>query len=156
AGNEALNEIDRLDAQLSHYRSDSDVARLNQHASEQWVRLEPRMYHLIKRCAELTQATGGAFDIATSPLTKSWGFYRGEGRIPSEDELAEIMQRIGTQRILFDDDDHLVYYSSPGMEIDFGAIGKGYAIDEAAEILRFYNVRSALIHGGQSTIYAHG
>ncbi len=156
AANEALNEIDRLDSQLSHYKEDSDLARLNQHASEQWVRLEPRMYSLIKRCANLNRETDGAFDVTTSPLTQAWGFFKGDGRVPSDEELAEIMQRIGTQRILFDDDDHLVYYTAPGLQIDFGAIGKGYAIDEAANILRFYNVESALIHGGQSTIYALG
>src|SRR5205823_5711003 len=87
AGEQALDDIERLDRQLSHYKEDSDTSRLNANAVEHWVRLEPRMYQLLKRCAELHFETDGAFDITTGPLTKAWGFYRGEGRIPSEDEI---------------------------------------------------------------------
>src|SRR6185503_244254 len=82
AGEQALDDVERLDRQLSHYRDDSDIARLNQHAVEKWVRLEPRMYHLLKRCAEISAETDGAFDITLGPLIKAWGFHRGEGRIP--------------------------------------------------------------------------
>jgi thiamine biosynthesis lipoprotein len=49
-----------------------------------------------------------------------------------------------------------VRFAEPGLEITFGAVGKGYALDEAAGILRFYDVESALLHGGRSTIYAVG
>lgn len=156
AANEALDEIERLDRQLSHYRNDSDIARLNAHAAQQWVRLEPRLYQLLKHCAELSVATEGAFDITAGRLVKAWGFHHGTGRIPPPDEIAEILQGIGAHRILFDDDDHLLYFTSPQVEINLGAIGKGYALDEAAEILRFYGVQSAVLHGGQSTIYALG
>lgn len=156
AAEEALNEVERLERQLSHYRDDSDIARLNRHAGEQWVRLEPRLYLLLKRCAELSAETEGAFDVTIGPLVKAWGFYRGEGRIPSDEEIAQIMQSVGMHRILFDDDDHLVYFTAPGLQINLGAIGKGYAIDAAVETLRFYHVRSAVLHGGQSTIYALG
>ena len=64
------------------------------------------------------------FDITTGPLTKAWGFFRGEGRVPSDEEIAAILQNVGTHRIIFDEEDHLVYFAAPGMEIDFGAIGK--------------------------------
>ncbi len=156
AAEEALNDVERLDRQLSHYKDDSDVARLNAHAATHWVRLEPRMYALLKRCAEIHSQTGGAFDITLGPLIKAWGFYRGEGRIPSDKEIEEVMQRIGMDRVLFDDSDDLVHFTAPGMEINLGAIGKGYAIDQAAETLRTFNVNRAVLHGGQSSIYALG
>src|SRR5262245_11331602 len=57
AGEEALDEVERLERQLSHYRDDSDIARLNRHAAAQWVRLEPRLYHLLKRCYDLGMET---------------------------------------------------------------------------------------------------
>jgi FAD:protein FMN transferase len=156
AGEEALNEIDRLEAQLSHYRDDNDIARLNKHAVEQWVRLEPRLYNLLKHCGELSAETDGAFDITAGPLVKAWGFFRGEGRIPSDAEIEEVLQNVGFHRILFDDEDDLVYFTAPKLEINLGAVGKGYAMDMAAETLRAYHVESAVIHGGQSTIYALG
>jgi len=156
AANEALDEIERLDRQLSHYRDDSDIARLNAYAAQQWVRLEPRLYQLLKHCAALSVETEGAFDITAGRLVKAWGFHHGTGRIPPADEIAEILQGIGANRILFDEEDHLVYFTSPQVEINLGAIGKGYALDEAADVLRFYGVQSAVLHGGQSTIYALG
>ena len=156
AADEGLDEIERLDRQLSHYKDDSDISRLNAHAGEQWVRLEPKLYFLLKRCVELSEMTGGAFDITSGPLTKAWGFFKGEKRIPPEDEVAAVMENVGAQRILFDDENWLVYFTRPEMEINLGAIGKGYAIDEAVKTLRSFNVQNAVLHGGQSTIYAMG
>ncbi len=156
AAEEGLDEIERLDRQLSHYKDDSDISRLNAHAGEQWVRLEPKLYFLLKRCVELSEMTGGAFDITTGPLTKAWGFFKGEKRIPPVEEVATVMENVGAHRILFDDEHWLVYFTRPGMEINLGAIGKGYAIDEAVKTLRSFNVQNAVIHGGQSTIYAMG
>jgi thiamine biosynthesis lipoprotein len=155
-GEEALAEVQRLDEQLSHYRDDSDVARLNALAGSEWVRVEPRLYALLERCAALSRATEGAFDITAGPLAKAWGFYRGEGRIPADEELATLRQQIGMSHVVLNRERSAVRFDAPGLEITFGAIGKGYALDEAAEILRFYGVESALLHGGRSTIYALG
>jgi thiamine biosynthesis lipoprotein len=155
-GEEALDEVERLERQLSHYRDDSDIARLNIHAREQWVRLEPRLYELLKHCHDLTMATEGAFDITAGPLIKAWGFFKGEGRIPSESERSEILDNLGTERILFDDQDQLVYFTNPKLEINLGAIGKGFAVDAAARTLHFFGIDHAVIHGGLSTIYALG
>ncbi len=156
AGNEALEEVERLDRQLSHYRADSDISRLNAHAADQWVRLEPRLYELLKRSAELSAETDGAFDIASLPLLRAWGFHTGEHRVPSDEELAALLPSIGSANVEFDDEDRLVRFLAPGVEIGLGAVGKGYAVDEAVETLRFYHVDHAVVHGGQSTIYALG
>jgi thiamine biosynthesis lipoprotein len=156
AGEEALDEVERLERQLSHYLGDSDVSRLNTYAAEQWVRLEPKLYSLLRRSADVSAETSGAFDITAGPLVKAWGFFRGEGRVPTEDEVAAALENVGSNRILFDDEDHLVYFTVPGLQINLGAVGKGVAVDAAAETLRFFGVENAVIHGGGSTIYAMG
>jgi thiamine biosynthesis lipoprotein len=156
AGEEALNEVERQERQLSHYRDDSDVSRLNMHARQQWVRLEPKLYDLLKRCCRLSHETGGAFDITSGPLVKAWGFFRGEGNIPSDEQAETALAAVGSDKILFDDEDHLVYFAAPNLEINLGAVGKGVAVDEAARTLRFFGVENAVIHGGHSTIYAMG
>ena len=156
AAEQALDEVERLDRQLSHYREDSDIARLNQHASAQWVRLEPSLYALLVRCRDLHRASQGAFDIAVQPLLEAWGFHTGDHRVPPDEEIAELLRRCSTDLIDWDDDDHLVHFSAPGMAISLGAIGKGYAVDSAVEFLRFYCVESGVVHGGTSTIYALG
>jgi FAD:protein FMN transferase len=163
---EALAEVARLEAQLSHYRDDSDVARLNALAArrvparaqpgEGAVRVEPALFGLLERCARLSRATGGAFDITAGPLVKAWGFYHGEGRVPTEEELAAARARVGMARVRLDRERSAVRFDVPGMEINLGAVGKGYALDQAAEVLRFYGVERAVIHGGRSTILAIG
>ena len=156
AAHEALEEIERLDRQLSHYRDDSDIARLNAHAADQWVRLEPRLYNLLRRCAALSAATDGAFDISTLPLLRAWGFHDGAHRVPSSEEIASLLPLVGMRNLEFDDEERLVRYCAPGVEVALGAVGKGYAIDEAVTTLRFYRVNRAVIHGGRSTVYAIG
>jgi FAD:protein FMN transferase len=156
AAEEALAEIERLDQQLSHYRSDSDTARINALAASEWVRVEPALYRLLERCVAFSQITEGAFDITTGPLEKAWGFYRGEGRVPPDDEIAALLSRTGMQHVQLDPGRSAVRFASPGMELTFGAVGKGYALEAAAMILHFYDVKSAVLHAGQSTIYAMG
>src|ERR1041385_2279158 len=73
AGEEALDEVERVDAQLSLYRPTSEIARLNARAASQWVRVTPALFRLLKLAKELSQETGGAFDITIAPLVRCWG-----------------------------------------------------------------------------------
>jgi len=153
---EALAEIERLDRQLSHYRGDSDIARLNALATTEWVRVEPELFGLLQTCARWTEETDGAFDIATGALLECWGFHRGSGRLADEAALSCALAASGMRRVELDAQDCLVHFSAPELILNLGAVGKGYALDRAADVLRFYGVRSALLHGGQSTILAVG
>lgn len=153
---EALAEVARLEAQLSHYRDDSDVARLNALAAREWVRVEPELFRLLELCARISRETGGAFDITAGPLVKAWGFYTGEGRVPTEEEIAAARARVGMGRVRLDRKRSAVRFKTEGVEINLGAIGKGYALDRSAEVLRLYGVERAVIHGGRSTILALG
>lgn len=156
AAEQALDEVERLDRQLSHYRDDSDIARLNAHAWEQWVRVEPRLFELLQRCAAWHAETGGAFDITAGPLVRAWGFHDGAHRVPGDKEIASLLERVGMDRLELDARDNLVRFLAPGMELNLGAVGKGYALDEAADVLRFYHAGRGVLHGGQSTILALG
>jgi thiamine biosynthesis lipoprotein len=153
---EALAEVARLEAQLSHYRDDSDVARLNALASREWVRVEPALFALLSLARRLSRETDGAFDITAGPLVKAWGFYQGEGRVPTEEEIAAARARVGMSHVRLDRERSAVRFDVEGVDINLGAIGKGHALDQAAEVLRFYGVTNAVIHGGRSTILALG
>lgn len=156
AGEEALLEITALDAQLSFYRPGSEIIRINALAGREAVKVEPRLFGLLSKASELSRRTDWAFDPTVGPLMRAWGLAGGEGRVPNEDELAEARGRVGMDSICFDEDGFTVRFDREGMEIDLGAIGKGYAIDRAVETLRESGITSALIHGGTSTIYAIG
>jgi thiamine biosynthesis lipoprotein len=157
AAEDALDLIDALEDQMTVYRDDSEVARLNETAHAGFVPVEPRLFELFERCAAWTLATGGAFDIATGALTKAWGFYRREGRVPPEPELVRAMRTSGFRHVVLDAARRAVKFRAPGLELNLGAVGKGYALDRAAELLREkWRVRSALLNAGGSSARAIG
>ena len=156
AGEEALDEIDRLEAQLSLYRPGSEVARLNAQAHERAVRVTPGLFRLIERARELSSATQGTFDITVAPLMRCWGFMGGTGSMPEDAAVQEARALVGMHLLELDADQFTVRFTRPGVMLDFGAIGKGYAVDRATELLREAGVTSALLHGGTSTAFALG
>jgi thiamine biosynthesis lipoprotein len=115
------------------------------------------LFELFSRCAVWTKETAGAFDIATGALTKAWGFHRREGRVPPPRELVAAMRATGYRHVVLDAERRAVKFRVRGLELNLGAVGKGYALDRAAELLRTkWGVRSALLHGGGSSVYAIG
>src|SRR5256885_368423 len=156
AGEEALNEIERLEAQLSLYRPSSEIVNINAHAAREAVRVEPSLFHLLEHAKRLSEETEGAFDITIAPLMRAWGLMDGKGKVPSRTELAEALACVGMHLVELDAKNFTIRFARPGMMLDLGAIGKGYAIDQAAEILRDAGVSRALVHGGTSTAYGVG
>lgn len=156
AGEEALDEIDRLEAQLSIYRSGSEIAEVNRFAAAEPVRVSPEVFALLERARELSRLTGGAFDITIAPLVRCWGFMRGDGSRPTDEELGAARELVGIERLELNEADCTVRFQRHGMMLDLGSIGKGYALDKAAEILRDAGIERALLHGGTSTLISIG
>jgi len=156
AGEEALNEVERLEAHLSLYRPGSDIGRVNARASFEPVRIEPGLFRLLQHAQKLHRESGGAFDITIAPLVRCWGFMGGAGQMPDEEKIQEARTRVGMDQVVLCDEDFTVRFLREGMMLDLGAIGKGYAVELAAEILIEAGATSALIHGGTSTVHALG
>ncbi|MEY2429692.1 MAG: FAD:protein transferase [Verrucomicrobiota bacterium] len=156
AGEEALGEIDRLEAQLSLYRNTSEVSRLNARAARQPVKVTPELFALLLHAKKLHQESGGAFDITIGPLVRCWGFMDGGGHRPNPEELALARAMVGMDLVRLEPEDSTVQFAREGVMLDLGAIGKGYAIERAADLLREAGITSALLHGGTSTVYAIG
>ncbi|MBY0459108.1 MAG: FAD:protein FMN transferase [Gemmataceae bacterium] len=157
AAEDALDLIDALEDQLTVYREHSEVSRLNETACGGFVEVEPHLFDLLARCAVWTKETAGAFDIATGALVKAWGFFRREPRVPPPRELNEAVRRSGFRHVVLDAARAGVKFRAKGLELNLGAVGKGYALDRAAELLRGkWGVRSALLHAGGSSARAIG
>jgi len=156
AGHQALDEVERLDDRLSHYNPASEVCDLNARAAHEPVLLEPGFLSLLQRAVALSEATGGAFDCTAGPLVKCWGFFRGEGRLPEPGEIQSALERVGSRWIELDGAARTARFRREGLEVHLGGIGKGYAVDQAVQILRELGVEAALVHGGGSTLYALG
>ena len=156
AGEEALDEIARLEDELSYFRATSQIFRLNREAAHGPVRVTPAVFRLLQTAQQLSRASGGTFDITVAPLMRCWGFYTREGRVPEPAALAEARACVGMELVELNAADHTVRFSRPGVELDLGSIGKGYAVERAGELLREAGVTSALLHGGTSTVLALG
>lgn len=156
AGEEALAEIERLEAQLSLYRTDSDISDLNARAAYEAVPVEPRLFRLLEHAARLTEETEGAFDITIAPLIACWGFLGGTGELPTPEAIAEARELVGMEKVTLDAENYTVRFQREGMRLDLGSIGKGYAIDCAAELLQDTGITSGLLHGGTSSVAAIG
>jgi thiamine biosynthesis lipoprotein len=157
AATAAFDLIDRLESQLTVYRDTSEVCRLNRLASQAPAPVEPQLFDLLSLAARISAETGGAFDVTAGPLIKAWGFFRREGRVPSHAELTDAMNRVGMSLVSLNRDRLNVRFQRDGVEINLGSIGKGYALDRAADLLRKeYGVRSGLLNGGNSSVLAIG
>lgn len=152
----ALDLVERIESQLTIYREESELSRVNREAGDDPVEVETNLFELLERSFDLTEQTGGAFDITAGPLSQVWGFARGEGRVPSKSELATALEHVGRRLVRLDDEPQSVQFLAPEVEINLGGIGKGYALDEAAESLEDNGVADFLLHGGQSSVIARG
>jgi thiamine biosynthesis lipoprotein len=157
AAEDALDLIDELEDQLTVYRDHSEVSQLNARAADGPVVVEPKLFELLTTAATLTNDTAGAFDIATGSLIRAWGFLKREGRVPPPAELKAARANSGTRHVVLNAQARSVKYRRRGLEINLGGIGKGYALDRVAELLRGkWGIRSALLHGGGSSVLALG
>jgi thiamine biosynthesis lipoprotein len=156
AGEEALAEIVRIESMLSLYKPTSEVAVINGRAVSEPVRVCTEMFVLLQRAVALSRETNGAFDITIAPLVRCWGFMRTQGSVPSDEQISEASANVGSEFLELNQSDRTIHFARPGMMLDFGAFGKGYAVDCAIEILRESGVESALLHGGTSTVFGLG
>ena len=156
AGEEALDEIARLEDELSYFRVTSQIYRLNQEAAKRSVRVTPWLMRLLVKARQISIETGGTFDITVAPLMHCWGFYQRDGRVPEPEALADARACVGMRHVELDEADNTVRFTREGVQLDLGSIGKGYAVERAGELLREAGVSRALLHGGTSTVLAIG
>ena len=153
---EAFDEVDRIDRLMSHYKPDSPLSRINREAAQHPVAVEPELFDFIAAAMRYHHASGGAFDITVGPLMKAWGFFRGEGRVPSDDELAAARHHVGGAHVMLNPISKTIGFDEPGVELDLGGIAKGYAVDRVVDVLRRREIAAALVSAGGSTIYGLG
>jgi len=153
----ALDLIDDLEAQLTVYSDESEVSRLNATAHLGPVAVERGLFGLLERALKLSKLTGGAYDVTSGALSQAWGFVRGPRRVPDAETLVEARARTGWRHLRLDPETATVGFDREGIRINLGSIGKGYAIDRAVQVIRrHWFPTSALIHGGQSSLFALG
>jgi thiamine biosynthesis lipoprotein len=138
----AIAEVARIEAKYSRYRADSVVSRINAQAGGAALPVDEETRLLLFFADACFRQSGGAFDATSGVLRRAWDF--ASGRVPGDDELAQLLPLIGWERVEFSGES--VRLPLPGMQLDFGGFGKEYAVDRAARVLMEMGVEHALVN----------
>ncbi len=141
---------------LSRFIETSDIARINAHGAEGPVRVSPETIRVLETARHLCAATDDAFDVTAAPLTELWREARATGRPPRRLRAAKLLAHVGMHHVHTNAEDNTVWLDRPGTEIDLGAIGKGFAVDRAMEVLLKYGVTDAAVCGAESSMRVIG
>ena len=156
ARDDAFAEVERIEAQLSTWRPESDVSRLNRAAGEGAIAIAPDVADLLARCVDLARDTRGSFDVTVGPLVALWREAAARDALPDPAALAAARARVGPDRLAAQRGAEGASASlAPGGAVDLGGVAKGYALDRVRERLGA-RVDAALLSFGQSSTWAIG
>jgi thiamine biosynthesis lipoprotein len=139
----AFARIAQLDATLSDYRTDSELSSVTKAATP--VHVSDDLFTVLSKGQWLAVQTDGAFDVTLGPLTHLWRESRRARALPGDAVLKDALSRSGFRKMHLDPMAHTVCFDVPGMQLDVGGIAKGYAADEALEVLGQRGIQSALV-----------
>ena len=154
-GDEAIEavmaEMRRIDELMSHYKPESQLSQINARAAQEPVQVDPELFDLIKLSTHYSIITEGAFDITYASVGHLYD-YPHHVR-PTEEQIKAALPGVNWRNMLLDAEHHTVRFEHPGMRIDLGGIGKGYAVDRGIAILQARGFKHALVTaGGDSRI----
>jgi thiamine biosynthesis lipoprotein len=152
----ALDGIDAIEAALSYFRETSELSRVNREAARGPVVVSPELFALLRLCGEVHALTGGAFDPTSTPLSRAWGFLAREGRLPEASEVEAARASVGWTHVELDAAQRTVRFAREGLELNLGAVGKGWALDRVTAGLRAAGASRALLSAGGSSQRAWG
>lgn len=149
AVDEAFKEVRRIDKLMSNYKENSEVNKINRLKAGEEIEVSAETMEVLTRSQEISRISNGAFDITVLPLMEMWGFYGDSDRegMPTDNETKETLRHVGYAKITLGKDNRVIK-SEDGVKIDLGGIAKGYAIDKAAQRLKSYGIKSAMIEAG--------
>jgi thiamine biosynthesis lipoprotein len=141
----AFDRVTALDNTMSDYKPESELMRLCQAAGGPPVKVSEDLYQVLVAAQELARRSDGAFDITVGPVVRLWRRARRRRELPDPDRLAKALPLVGYRNLVLDPTQHTAQLLKPGMLLDLGGIGKGYAADQALAVLKKKGVRSALV-----------
>lgn len=151
----AFARIATLDWVMSDYRPKSELMQLCAKAGGAPVRVSPDLFKALQRAQQVSRESRGTFDITVGPVVALWREARKTGILPEPAAIENARKRVGWQKIKLNPAKRTVQLMVPGMKLDLGGIGKGFAADEAQTVLKKHGIRSALVElGGDIVVTA--
>lgn len=154
---EIFSRLHHIETVFNSHSPSSEISRVNETAAERAVNVSDDFFIVLKTALAFCELSGGAFDITVGPLVKLWNVTGEHPRVPSDEDFARVMPLVGYKNVILSETDGTptVRFAKKGIQLDFGAIAKGFAADEVEAILRKKNVRRAVISLG-GNVYVHG
>jgi thiamine biosynthesis lipoprotein len=156
SANAAFQEIDRIEQELSRFSANSDIARINNLEPHGSVRIGLDAFQCLRLSFLYRDETDGAFDVTIGSLMDCWVGKDRSLLHPTAEEVDRALRRAGMDLLALDEATMTVRAGERVPQIDLGAVGKGYGVDRAVDLLKEWGVESALVHGGTSSVYAFG
>tara|TARA_B100000795_G_scaffold71256_1_gene50113 strand:- start:2885 stop:3868 length:984 start_codon:yes stop_codon:yes gene_type:complete len=142
----AINEISRIEALISSWDPNSETSRINQNAGIAPVKISEELFMLIKRALQISSLTDGAFDISYASMDKIWKYDGSMKKMPTKEAIKNSVAKVGYGSVILDQINTTVFLKNKAMKIGFGAIGKGYAADQAKKLLISKGISGGIIN----------
>lgn len=149
AATEALDRVRELNGILSDYELDSELSHLRETAGTgQWAPVSDTLWRVLAHSQSLAARTDGAFDVTVGPAVNHWRRARRRHELPAPEALAAARAALGFRKLGLDSASRSVRLEAAGMKLDLGGVAKGFALDEAMQVLKARGIRHALLTGG--------
>lgn len=149
--------LDGVDGRMSTYKPDSELSRLNREGDGRPFKLSPETIQVFQLAHDVSEATGGAFDITVGPLVNAWGFGPTKQRgVPTDAEIKALRERVGFRKLVIDAKGQTVTKMRPDVYADLSAIAKGFGVDQAARALDARGLANYMVEvGGEVRVKGH-
>ncbi|KXJ44039.1 FAD:protein FMN transferase [Marinobacter salarius] len=146
AGDAVLALFDRIDRQMSRYREDSELSRVNREAANGPVEVSDSLFTVLQQALRISELSHGAFDISFGSIGYLYDFRARQQ--PSDEELAEGLAKVNYRSVVLDPSANTVRFLDEGVRLDLGGIAKGYTVDRGIDILKSFGIRHARLSAG--------
>jgi thiamine biosynthesis lipoprotein len=142
-----------IDIKLSNYREDSEISRINQQNTTEWIPVSPEIAELVNIAQQIYERSDGCYDLTIKPLFDLWGFSKHQNRIPGDEEIKQALLHVGMNRIEVDTAIPRIRKKDPLLRIDLASIAQGYTVSAISHLLEQQGIENYLVEiGGEMKV----
>jgi FAD:protein FMN transferase len=137
-----------IDIKLSNYRDDSEISRINQQNTTEWITVSPEIAELVNIAQQVYERSDGCYDLTINPLFDLWGFSKHQNRVPDDEEIRQALQHVGMNRLEVDTSHPRLRKKDPLLLIDLSSIAQGYTVGVLSRLLEQQGIQNYLVEVG--------
>ena len=144
----AFDEMKRIEKLMNVHDPESEISRVNKLADKPPVKVSKEIFMVLKEALEYSRLTSGTFDVSIRPLSRLWGEKGKLKEVPEAREIEKKLPLVNYKNIILNERNQTIEFERKRMAIDLGGVAKGYAVDQAIEVLKKRGIEAALINAG--------